>query len=98
MADPDFTDKIVRWFYDTYKVTPDTALAMMAGLQIGVALVIAEYPEYARRAHYKLSADYRRRIAGSDVEFQAMAIASGDERTSPEKIADELVEAFPLPT
>lgn len=97
MPEPDFTDKVVRWLYDSYEVSPKTAMTMVAGIQIAAALA-ARHPTYTQAAHWELGADYRRRIAGDELLFQAMAVASGDERTSPEHIADEMVEACPLPT
>lgn len=95
MTDPDFTDIVLKWLHDTYEVTPETAMILEAGLSIGLELA-TRHPLYAAKVCGELYADYQRRTAGDEVLFQAMAVASGDERTSPEKMADEMVEACPL--
>lgn len=57
---------------------------------MGLALA-ARHPEYAATAHVEFAKDYRIRAAGSDILFFAEAVASGDERTVPEMLADEIV-------
>jgi len=94
----DYTKEVTRWLAQTHEITdPKVSIPMMAGLSWGLALA-ARHPEYAQHAHVTMTTDYKRRAAGDETHFQAMAVASGDERTSPEKMADELVEAVEIHT
>lgn len=93
----DFTEHVLDWLSEEHELSEDAALPMVAGLMTGLALA-ARHPGYARTAHIVLSEDYRDRAAGSTLLFEAMALASGDERTSPEKLADELTQVCPLAT
>ena len=88
----DYTSGIIKWLASEHDlVKPVAYLPYMAGLLWGLALA-ARHPEYAKKAHEALTSNYHQRTAGGKIEFQAMAVASGDERTSPEKLADQLVE------
>jgi len=93
----DFMDEVIDWLCISHDLQGEVAVEMTAGLLIGLALA-SRHPAYAAAAQVIFTADYQNRMAGSKVLYEAMAIASGDERTSPEKMADELVEACPLPT
>lgn len=98
MSQDDFTAKVKRWLALEHElVKPIAYIPMTAGFSWGLALA-ARHPEYAAKAHAALTADYKERIAGGQIEFQAMAVASGDERTSSEKLADGLVEAVEIHT
>jgi hypothetical protein len=93
----DFTEKVLVWLCETHEVTDETAIVMGAGLLFGLALA-NRHPAYAAAAHGRLGEDYRTRIAGSRPLYDAVTAALGDSRTSPEIMADELVEACPLAT
>ena len=96
MAD-DFTERVLGWLRVDHDLEPPTARVMTSGLLVGLALA-TRHPEYAANAHVEFAKDYRTRAAGSDIIFFAEAVASGDERTVPEMLADEIVvECLILP-
>ncbi len=98
MSRGDYTSSIIQWLAEEHNVVKPTAyLPYMAGLSWGLALA-ARHPEYARQAHEALTHDYYERAAGGLIQFQAMAVASGDERTTPEKLADQLLEDVEIRT
>lgn len=102
----DFMDEVMCWLHETYGLETAAVEGTTAGLCVGLALA-ARHPEYAAVAHERLGIDYRVRatthaeVGGSVAEFELMASAiteGGDGRTAPEKMADECVEACPVPT
>ena len=96
MSGTDYTGFILDWLMDAHEMEDENAaFALIAGLQWGVALA-ARHPEYAADAHAELGKDYRTRLGGNEMLFEMMAAGDGDTRTSPEKLADELVESCPL--
>lgn len=97
MPGDDYTQKVLKWLCDAHEMEPEAAIPMAAGLLFGLALA-CEHPTYAAAAHARFGEDYKKRLAGTRLLFDVMAAASGDPRTSPEKMADELVEACPVPT
>ena len=80
---------------EEHGLDPPTARVLTAGVCFGLAIA-SRHPDYAAAIHIEFGKDYRTRIAGSDILYFAEAVASGDERTSPEKLADELVESCPI--
>lgn len=91
----DFTERVLVWLGVDHALAPPTARVMTAGVLFGLALA-ARHPEYAADAHVEFGKNYRTRAAGSDIIFFAEAVASGDERTVPEMLADEIVSECPI--
>ena len=91
----DLTEKVLVWLGIDHTLSPPTARVLVGGLLIGLALA-ARHPQYAADAHIEFGKDYRTRAAGSDIIFFAAAVASGDERTAPEMLADEMATECPI--
>lgn len=72
-------------------MTEDTAVVFLAGLQVGVAIA-ERHPEHGKEMHSLLMSDIKTRIGGSAAAFGLMAAGTGDERTAPEQIADDIAE------
>jgi hypothetical protein len=85
----DFTDDLIDWLEEQFDPTDISRVA--GGILIGIALSI-RHPKTAERSHKALLDSMKIRGAGSLIEYEGMSIASGDERTSNEKLADELAE------
>ncbi len=98
MSRGDYTAEVSGWLALEQELTDiKVVIPMMAGLQWGLALA-ARHPKYAALAHESLDRDYRVRLAGGKVTYEMMVAGDGDERTSPEKLADELVSSCPIRT
>ena len=96
MSEADYTSKVLGWLMLEHQMEDtNAAIAVIAGLQWGLALA-ARHPEYAAAAHSMFGKDYRIRTVGEEMLFEMMAAGSGDTRTSPEMLADQIPEACPL--
>lgn len=85
----DFTEDLMDWLEEQFDPTDISRVA--GGILIGIALSI-RHSEVAKLAHKALTDDIKIRSAGSLIEYEGMSVASGDERTSSEQLADELAE------
>lgn len=95
MSHDDYTAGVKEWLMEAHELEESATIAMLAGFQWGLALC-ARHHEYAVFAHEILGRDYRLRLGGNEMLFEMMAAGSGDTRTSPEKLADEIVESCPI--
>lgn len=98
MSKGDYTAEVTGWLAIEHELTDvKVIIPMIAGLQWGLAIA-ARHPKYAALAHENLDRDYRVRLAGGSLTFEMMVAGDGDERTSPEKLADGLVDSCLLRT
>lgn len=89
MGEPDFTNDLMDWLEEQFDPTDISRVA--AGILIGIALSV-RHNDIATQAHNRLMYAAKTRGAGSLILYEAMSVASGDERTSAEQLADELAE------
>lgn len=95
------TDSILSiklWLYDQ-QFHPDVIGSVTAGISIGLALA-TRHPERATALHTSIVEAYKVRAAGDVLSYEIICMASGlgndywedgDQRTEPERFADDLV-------
>lgn len=91
VSEPDCTATLIEWLGEQF--SEETVVPVTIGLSIGVALAM-RHAEAAEWLHRELTNDYKIRGAGSLLLFEAMGVAAQEERTGPEKIADEIAQEF----
>ena len=89
MDDEDLTEGLLEWLREEHELKPDTCEDVLVGILIGLAFA-ERHRVLASVVYDNLLADHKARNSGSETAYEAEAIASGDERTAPEIMADEL--------
>ena len=86
----DLIEVIGNWF--AAHNIPDPEIApMLEGFMLGLAVAI-RHGEYATGLHKKVTESFKLGIAGSALLYAAAAVASGDERTEVEMLADKFAQ------
>ena len=88
----DYTESLKQYLIQEEGYSEDQAVVSVSGVMIGVA-ICARHPEYGKEMHDIMMDDIKVRWGGSLTAFGLMAHGTGDERSAPEQLADEIARA-----
>lgn len=88
----DYSESLKQYLMQEEGQSEEQAVVSVGGIMIGIA-ICARHPAYGKEMHDIMMDDIKVRWGGSITAFGLMAHGTGDERSAPEQLADEIARA-----